>query len=136
MLVFKKVNLIYKKIQEVFMLEEKLIYSLVLLFLLLFSGTIFYNKTEGWSYTDSYYFSTMTLTTIGYGDFAPTKPITKMFTSIYALIGVAVMLFLLSTIVTGYLMKQEKYFERIIHKIIHKGEETEKRDYKPRRQKK
>ena len=34
-------------------------------------GTIVYRYLEGWSWVDCLYFSVITLTTIGYGDFTP-----------------------------------------------------------------
>jgi voltage-gated potassium channel Kch len=58
-------------------------------------GTWFYRSQEGWSWVDSFYFTMVTLTTVGYGDFSPTQPITKLFTVFYLIIGVG----LLSTFV-------------------------------------
>ncbi len=53
-------------------------------------GTYFYHIVEGWSIIDSLYFSAMTLTTIGYGDLVPTISISKIFTIIYAIIGIGI----------------------------------------------
>lgn len=47
---------------------------------------------------DSFYFVIITLTTIGYGDFSPTMPITKLITIFYALNGAAILLLLLDQI--------------------------------------
>lgn len=66
----------------------KLLTSLV--FVVLASGTIFYHYLEGWSWLDSLYFSLITLTTIGYGDLTPTLPITKIFTMVYAVMGIGI----------------------------------------------
>ncbi len=55
-------------------------------------GTVVYRFTEGWSWLDSYYFSVMTLTTVGYGDLYPTTAFTKIFTTVYVLSGLGVIL--------------------------------------------
>ena len=45
-----------------------------LVFFTLLSGTNFYTLEEGWSIVDAFYFSVTTLTTVGLGDLAPTRP--------------------------------------------------------------
>jgi hypothetical protein len=57
-----------------------------------------YSWLEGWSLLDSVYFVIIAFTTIGFGDFAPTKPITKVLTIFLALNGVAILLMLLDEI--------------------------------------
>lgn len=51
-------------------------------------GTGFYTRSEGWSVVDSLYFTVITLLTIGYGDLAPSSDAAKLFTVVYALVGV------------------------------------------------
>ena len=60
--------------------------------MLLLGGTLFYRKFEGWSALDSLYFSFVTLTTIGYGDLSPTTPFSKIFTMLFSLGGIGVLL--------------------------------------------
>lgn len=55
--------------------------------LLLALGTWFYARVEGWNALDALYFSVITLTTVGYGDFSPHTPAGKIFTMIYVLVG-------------------------------------------------
>lgn len=65
---------------------------------MLVSCALFYHWLEGWSLLDSFYFVAITFTTIGYGDFSPTQPLTKVITIFLAFNGVAVLLMLLDEI--------------------------------------
>ena len=56
----------------------------------LLTGTIFYSLHEGWSVVDSFYFTT--LTTVGFGDLTPTTVLSKLFTVVYILTGISIIL--------------------------------------------
>lgn len=60
----------------------------VLTILTLTSGTIFYSTVEGMRVIDALYFSVITLTTVGYGDFTPQTDFGKLFTIFYIFIGI------------------------------------------------
>ena len=55
-------------------------------------GTVIYHFVEGWSWLHSLYFSVITLTIIGYGDFSPQTDLGKIFTFLYIVVGVALIL--------------------------------------------
>lgn len=65
-------------------------------------GTVAYHYIEGWNWLDSLYFSTITLTTIGYGDFSPQTNLGKGFTIIYIAIGVGLVLSFVNTIYSHF----------------------------------
>jgi hypothetical protein len=52
--------------------------------LLIGLGTVVYHFTEHWSWLDAYYFSVVTLATVGYGDLVPHTAFAKLFTTIYS----------------------------------------------------
>lgn len=54
-------------------------------------GTFFYRRVEHWSILDSLYFSLITLTTVGYGDFTPATAAGKIFTMIYIVFGIGLL---------------------------------------------
>lgn len=64
------------------------------------SGTVFYSVVEGLRALDAFYLSVMTLTTVGYGDFAPETDAGKLFTIGYAFFGVGLLLTLITTLAT------------------------------------
>ena len=71
--------------------EDKEFKALIIIFLaILISGTAFYTIVEKWSIIDSMYFCVMTISTIGYGDFAPTTTLSKLFTIVMALSGIGI----------------------------------------------
>ncbi len=64
----------------------------VLVVTTLASGALFYRRVEGWSLLDSLYFSVITLTTVGYGDFSPSTTAGKIFTMFYIFVGIGIIL--------------------------------------------
>lgn len=53
-------------------------------------GTIVYHLVEHFSWIDAYYFSVITLATVGYGDLVPHTDFGKIFTTFYIFIGVGI----------------------------------------------
>jgi voltage-gated potassium channel len=60
------------------------------------SGTIFYHLVEHLSWLNAYYFSVISLTTVGYGDITPHTNAGKIFTTLYVLLGVGIITTFLS----------------------------------------
>ena len=55
-------------------------------------GTVLFHVMERWSWIDSFYFTVITLTTIGYGDLTPDTPTAKLVTVFFAISGVGIFL--------------------------------------------
>ncbi len=72
--------------------KEEIRGLLLITLVTIFTGTWFYYQFEPTITTwgDAYYFTVITLTTIGYGDFSPTIPLTKFFTTVYVFIGLGI----------------------------------------------
>lgn len=99
---------------------KNLAFSLLSLFLVIVLGSYFYYNVEGLSLIDAIYLSTMTITTIGYGDFVPTTVEGKVFTIIYSIVGIGVAFYALA-LIARYLIinaveERIKKFKRIVIK--------------------
>ena len=64
---------------------------LLLVASLLIVGVCFYTVVEGWSVVDAVYFSAMSLATVGFGDIVPTTDVGKIFTVVYVLVGIGIL---------------------------------------------
>ena len=73
---------------------------------LVLTGTLFYWRFEDWTIIEALYFSIVTLTTVGYGDFSPTSPETQIFTIVYILTGFGVLVALLTSAAQQYLSQK------------------------------
>lgn len=59
---------------------------------MLLVGMFLFHFLEGWSYLDSLYFCVISAATIGYGDFVPTTPVAKIFTILYNINAIVMLL--------------------------------------------
>jgi hypothetical protein len=80
---------------------------------LLVVGTVVYHMIEPWSWVQSFYFTACTLTTVGYGDLVPTSDLSRMFTAVFALAGVAIAFASLSALGTVYIRRTEQLLDRL-----------------------
>jgi len=85
--------------------RDLLITSLIILAI----GTFVYRYLEGWGYVDSLYFSVITLTTVGYGDFSPQTTGGKIFTIFYIFIGLGMILSFLQTLFDHFDKERKQY---------------------------
>lgn len=69
-------------------------------------GTFVYHKLENWSWVDSFYFSVVALTTVGFGDLTPQTDLGKLFTVIYLITGVGLILTFIDIVYKHYLNRK------------------------------
>ena len=70
--------------------KEAVVIIVVALVLILIGGTTFYHYVEGWSWLDSYFFTVITLSTVGYGSLVPATALGKIATTVLIFLGLGV----------------------------------------------
>ena len=89
-------------------LHEKFTFSIIIFFILLFSGSYAYSQIEGWRYLDAVYFTVATVTTIGYGDIVPQTDLGKLFTIFFSFFGISMALYFF-TLFGKYIFRKQLF---------------------------
>lgn len=95
-------------------LTNKLRLALAVLLTVLVAGTLGFYFIEGWSLLDSFYTAVTTMTTVGYGDFAPRSVAGKIFTVAVIIFGVGMMLY-------SFSLMAELFVESRLLRILGRG---------------
>ena len=82
-------------------------------------GSFIYGVLEGWTTLDSCYFLMVTSTTVGYGDMVPTTAATKLFTCVYALLGMSLVMAAVSPLI-DFLMQAIEALEHYVVRELEK----------------
>lgn len=90
--------------------KQRIKIATLALALILLIGTIFYHFYEGFTWIDSFYFTAVTITTVGYGDLHPTHDLSKIFTVFLAFSGIGLVFYYLMLSAGYYLEMIEKRF--------------------------
>lgn len=108
-------------------MRKKIKVGLILLIstviLIIIGGTLFFKISEGLTWLDSFYSTSLLMSTAGLGNLVPTKASTKIFTIIFALIGIPLVLFCM-----GYII--EEFYKKRIQKLQNEMEEIIKKEDK------
>lgn len=74
---------------------------------LLSVGAIFFHYVQKLSWLDAFYFCTISLATIGYGDITPTTPAGKIFIMFYVVIGIGIIATFANLVVRRAVLRRE-----------------------------
>lgn len=58
--------------------------------LIITASTVFFHFVEGWNWLDSYFFTVVTISTVGYGNFVPVTALGKIGTTVLIFLGIGV----------------------------------------------
>ncbi len=77
--------------------NRQLLFALTAVVIAICFGAVGFHLIEGWSILDSLYVSAQTVTTVGYGDLTPATHNGRIFSLLFMLVGVGVVLYALTT---------------------------------------
>ncbi len=87
--------------------------------ILIASATIAFHFLEGWRVLDAFYFSVVTFMTVGYGDFTPTRDVTKLLTAFLVLFSIPMLFTVIGisseAVFTSYVRATEGEKRRRMH---------------------
>lgn len=105
--------------------------SLILtLVLIIAGGTVFFRWAEGWTWLEAYFFTVVTLSTVGYGSLVPATAIGKIGTTVFILLGLGVFAVAIQQFGTFAMRKREEHVEWLIGRL-HKPEDVANIDTDP-----
>ncbi|MCK0148502.1 potassium channel family protein [Marivita sp. S6314] len=81
------------------------------------SGTVFFRWAEGWSWLDSYFFTVITLSTVGYGSLVPETAIGKIGTTVFIVVGLGVFAVAIQQFGAFAMRKREEHVEWLVARL-------------------
>jgi voltage-gated potassium channel len=75
---------------------KNLVIPIVTLALLYVVSILFFHLVEGWNYLDAAYYTTVTIATVGYGDYHPVTPLGKIGAMLLIFSGVSLALYVIT----------------------------------------
>lgn len=102
------------------------------LLLIIVSGTVFFRWAEGWSWLDAYFFTVVTLSTVGYGSLVPATAIGKIGTTIFIILGLGVFALAIQQFGSFAMRKREEHVEWLIGRL-HEPDDVANSDRSPTR---
>lgn len=78
--------------------QKKLLFPVLIIFVVLFSGIFGYMTIEGWNFLDSIYMTIITLSTVGYGEVRTIGPAGRIFTILLILFGVSIIAYIVGLV--------------------------------------
>ena len=88
--------------------------SLVLIILV---GTVFFHLVEGWSWLDAYFFTVVTLSTVGYGSLVPATALGKIGTTVFIFVGLGVFAVAVHQFGQYTMRKREEHTEWLVGRL-------------------
>jgi voltage-gated potassium channel len=80
-------------------------------------GTVFFHLVEGWSWLESYFFTVITISTVGYGKLVPVTALGMIGTTVFIFVGLGVFVVAIQQFALFHLKKREEHTEWLIARL-------------------
>ena len=98
----------------------KILTVLAMLVIVVLGGTVYFHLVEGWSWLDSYFFTVVTLSTVGYGSLVPATAAGKIGTTVFIFLGLGVFAVAIQQFGVFAMRKREEHTEWLIARLGHR----------------
>jgi voltage-gated potassium channel len=99
------------------MIPLRLLSLVVTVVAIIVAGTVFFHHIEGWSWLDSYFFTVVTLSTVGYGELVPATPMGKIGTTLFILLGLGIFAVAIQQFGVFAMRKREEHTEWLVARL-------------------
>lgn len=99
------------------MIQLKIFTLILSLLLIVVSGTVFFRFVEGWSWLDAYFFTVVTLSTVGYGSLVPATALGKIGTTVFIFVGLGVFAVAIQQFGLYTMRKREEHTEWLVGRL-------------------
>lgn len=89
------------------------------LLVVLSSSTVFFRLVEGWSWLDSYFFTVVTISTVGYGNLVPVTAAGKLATTFLIFGGLGVFALAIHDFAKTQLLRRQEHNEWLFARLGH-----------------
>jgi len=105
---------------------QKLIFAISLMIMSILLGSLGFHIIEGYTWTDSIFMAVITISTVGYATVDPLEPMGKIFVSLYIIMNLIILAYVIS-VITSYLF--EGGLRNIFRKFIIDREVNKMKDH-------
>jgi len=90
---------------------------LSMLIVTILGSTVFFHVVEGWGWIDSYFFTVVTLSTVGYGNLVPATALGKIGTTVVIFVGLGVFALAIQQFAQFAVRRREEHSEWLIGRL-------------------
>ncbi len=103
----------------------RLLTLILSLMVIVTGGTVFFRFVEGWSWLDSYFFTVVTLSTVGYGSLVPVTTLGKIGTTVFIFVGLGVFALAIQQFTQFAVERRERNLDRLVTALDPKKNKVE-----------